>query len=125
MQDSNETPGSGASATGLDANVAGAIAYILGPITGIAFLVIEKNDRFVRFHAMQATIVGFAWIVISMVFSPLMSIPLLGRLFALVSSLWGWVGLLAALFMMWQAYQRNEWEFPVLGAFAKQQVRGA
>ena len=125
MQEPSDSPSGGTSGTGLASNVAAALAYVLGPITGIVFLVIEKNDRFVRFHAMQATIVGFVWVIISMLFSPLMGIPLLGWLFGLIAALWGWVGLAAALFMMWQAYQRKEWEFPVLGAFARQQVGGA
>ncbi len=124
MSDASETPSGGSTSTGLAPNVAAAIAYVLGPITGIAFLVLEKHDRFVRFHAMQATIVGFAWIIVSMVLSPLMGIPLLGWFFGLVASLWGYVGLIAALFMMWQAFQQKTWEFPVLGAFARQQAGG-
>ena len=34
----------------------GALAYLLGPITGILFLLMEKGNKFVRFHAMQSTI---------------------------------------------------------------------
>jgi uncharacterized membrane protein len=44
--------------TGLAANVAGLLTYILGPITGVLFLVLEKENRFVRFHAMQSVVVG-------------------------------------------------------------------
>src|SRR5579864_8954029 len=40
----------------MPANVAGALAYILGALTGILFLVLEpyRNDRLVRFHAFQS-----------------------------------------------------------------------
>jgi uncharacterized membrane protein len=48
--------GKGRSSTGLDENVAGFFCYILGFITGIVFLVVEKRSSFVRFHAMQSTI---------------------------------------------------------------------
>ena len=44
------------SSTGLDENVAGFFCYLLGCITGIVFLVVEKKSRFVKFHAMQSTI---------------------------------------------------------------------
>ena len=40
------------SSTGLDANIAGALAYI--PVVAIAFLVVEKSSRFVKFHAVQS-----------------------------------------------------------------------
>ena len=43
--------------TGLDENVAGLLCYILGWITGIVFLVIEPDNKFVRFHALQSIIV--------------------------------------------------------------------
>ena len=40
----------------LDENVAAAVSYVLGPFTGIPALVMEKENKFVRFHAMQSTI---------------------------------------------------------------------
>ena len=47
---------SAAAGTGLTRNIAGALAYSLGIITGILFMVLEpyRRDRFVRFHAMQS-----------------------------------------------------------------------
>jgi uncharacterized membrane protein len=50
---------SATSSTGLPDNLAGAVAYVLGPFTGIFFLVMEKQSRFVRFPAMQSLLV--AW----------------------------------------------------------------
>jgi uncharacterized membrane protein len=37
--------------TGLQPNIAGLLCYLLGWITGIIFLIIEKEDKFVKFHA--------------------------------------------------------------------------
>lgn len=45
-----------AAGTGLKKETAGALAYVLGPITGVIFFIIEK-DSFVRFHAMQSIVV--------------------------------------------------------------------
>ena len=44
--------------------MAGALAYLVGAITGILFLVIDpfKSDRFVRFHAFQSIFFNLAWI---------------------------------------------------------------
>ncbi len=54
-----------AAGSGLTPNVAGALAYLVGVITGILFLVIDpfKTDRFVRFHAFQSIFFNVAWIV--------------------------------------------------------------
>ena len=40
----------------LDPNVAAALSYLCGMLSGIAFLILEKQNRYVRFHAMQSTI---------------------------------------------------------------------
>ena len=40
----------------LDESVEGLLCYIVGWITGIVFLVLEKENRFVRFHAMQSVL---------------------------------------------------------------------
>ena len=53
--------------TGLKKTTSGALAYVLGPVTGIIFLVIEK-DPFVRFHAMQSTVVFVALFVLQWIF---------------------------------------------------------
>ena len=56
------------SATGLDKNTAGALSYVLGPITGVIFLVLEK-DSYVRFHAMQSIVVFVTLFVLQFVMS--------------------------------------------------------
>ena len=53
--------------SGLDENVAGALSYALGWITGLGFLLTEPANKFVRFHALQSVIVfgglSLAWLV--------------------------------------------------------------
>ena len=41
---------------GLDENVASAACYVLGWLTGIIFLLVEKDNKTVRFHAMQSVL---------------------------------------------------------------------
>ena len=43
--------------TGLDENVAGLLCYVLGWVSGLVFILIEQENNFVRFHAMQSIIV--------------------------------------------------------------------
>lgn len=113
----------------LPANVAGALAYVLGFITGIIFLILEpyKNDRFVRFHAMQsilfsAAVVAFsiAWVILwGILFDISVSLALVASPLRLLISLaifafW--------LFLMYQAYNRREYRIPYIGDFAAKQV---
>jgi uncharacterized membrane protein len=125
MTSPNAPAGGGSSVTGLAPNMAGALAYLLGPITGILFLVIEKENRFVRFHAMQSTVTCLAMLIVSFALSLLMSMPLLGWIIAIVSPLFSVLCFLLWLWLMWKAFQGDEWEVPVLGAFARTQVAGA
>ena len=50
------------SSTGMDPKVAAAISYIW--IVGLIFFFLEKENRFVRFHAMQSILFGIANTVI-------------------------------------------------------------
>lgn len=118
---------SGPTSTGLPANVAGALAYVLGPITGVLFFVLEKDNRFVRFHAAQSIVVWVAYIVIGFVLGMLSAvlafIPIIGWLIGmLVSFGWGLLGFALWLWLMWQAFQGNEWEVPFAGVFARRMV---
>ncbi|HEX6041123.1 hypothetical protein [Longimicrobium sp.] len=112
------------SSTGLAPNVAGALSYVLGPITGIVFLVLEKQNRFVRFHAMQSTLIGVALIVFNIVINVvqaiLVRIPFIGWLFALgLAMVIGLASLVLWLALMYQAYVGKEWELPIVGEHAR------
>ena len=97
-------------------NVMGAAAYLLGPITGIAFLMIEKNNKFVRFHAMQSTILFGALFVINF---GLGFIPLLGWLAGLVLSM---ASFILWIVLMWKAFNGEEYELPYISKIARDQL---
>jgi uncharacterized membrane protein len=112
------------SSTGLADNLAGALAYVLGPISAIFFLVMEKQSRFVRFHAMQSLLVGVALIILNFALNVLnailVRIPLIGWLFALgLVMVVGLASLVLWLALMYAAYRGQEWELPVIGREAR------
>ena len=112
------------SATGLAENVAGALAYVLGPITGVAFLVLEKESRFVRFHAMQSVLVGAVLIVLNFALNILdailLAIPFLGWLVSMgIGLVVGLASLVLWLALMWAAFRGQEWELPWIGQQAR------
>ena len=120
----NISAATGSSSTGLAPNVAGALAYVLGPITGVIFLVLEKENRFVRFHAAQAVTTGILIIVVSIALSLLATllafVPVLGWLTALLLSLLMGLGSLVLwLMLMWRAYNGEQWEVPFAGPLAR------
>ena len=103
--------------TGLKKNTAGALAYVLGPITGVIFLILEK-DPFVRFHAMQSIVVFITLFVLQWILGLtiilLILVPLVGILSFI---LW--------LLCIYKAWMGEEWEVPVLGKFARQLAKKA
>ena len=76
--------------TGLQPNVAGLLCYVATWVTGIIFLLIEKENRFVRFHAMQSiiTFVGFFIVAIILNFIPIIGTIISILLWILMVILW-------------------------------------
>jgi uncharacterized membrane protein len=113
--------------TGLAPHVAGALAYVLGPITGVIFLMIERENRFVRFHAAQSITVGIVLIAVSIGLSLLGTVlafvPVLGWIAALLLTLvLGFGSFVLWIMLMWRASQGREWEVPVAGPLARRLV---
>ncbi len=111
---------------GMTDNLAGALCYILGLITGILFLVLPpyNQSRFVRFHAFQAIFFHVAWIglwVVEMIIS--MAMPWGLRLIS--SLLWLGIalgGLFLWIFLMYKAYNNEKFKLPVIGDLAEKQA---
>jgi uncharacterized membrane protein len=105
------------SGSGLEPHLAATIAYLGGALTGIILLLLEKDDRYVRFHAMQSTITFLGVLVLHFV---LMGMPVIGwslyHLFVLaVAALW--------VFLMVKAFYGKMYKLPYIGDLAERQVR--
>ena len=114
-----------AAGTGLEPNVAGALSYILGALTGILFLVIDGKRPFVRFHAMQSIVLTVAmvvlWIVLGVLGMVLGVVPIIGWLIGILLSLGlSLGGLILWLYLMYRAWSGDEWEVPLVGKWARQ-----
>ncbi|MCX5813811.1 MAG: DUF4870 domain-containing protein [Proteobacteria bacterium] len=93
---------------GIDENIEGLLCYLLGWITGIAFLILEKSNRFVRFHAMQS-LVTFSFITVASMF--LGAIPYLGWLISVLLLL---TGLLLWIVLMIKALKGEWFKLPIV-----------
>jgi uncharacterized membrane protein len=97
-------------------NLMGAAAYLLGFITGIILLIVEKQSKFVRFHAMQSTILFGGSFVANIAFG---FIPILGWLAGLVLS---FVVFILWILCMWKAFQGEMYKVPYVGELAEKQL---
>jgi uncharacterized membrane protein len=115
---------------GMTSNVAGALTYLFGFITGIIFLAIKpyNQDSFVRFHAFQSIFLSVVYIAFFMawgiVFGTL-SVVNLGFLWSLMILVWSLVRLaffLLWLFMIYKAYNNERFSLPIIGPLAAKQA---
>lgn len=106
----------GKSSLGIDENVAGLLCYALGFVTGIIFLVVEKNSRFVKFHALQS-IITFASITFIAWFVGI--IPFIGWI---VSFFIGIVEFALWIMLMVKAYNKEWFKLPIIGDIVEKQI---
>lgn len=102
--------------SGMTENVAGALCYLVGFVTGIIFLLIEKENKFVRYHAFQSIFLWGSLFIVSMVIGV---IPIIGWFFVLFLPI---IGLVIWIFCMYKAYKHTQFEIPIIGKIAKDQV---
>ena len=137
---SNSRPGAPQSGSGLEPNIAAALSYIW--IVGVIFYLLEKENSFIRFHAMQSILFGIANTVI------MMALVCVGVVLTFVFGIGGTmaggaVGTLVSLviWLIWllfwligialfatlifaavKAYQGNKFKLPVIGNMAERIV---
>jgi uncharacterized membrane protein len=117
-------PPSQPQSSGMDPKLAGLLAYIVPPITGIVFLLIEKANPVVRWHAAQSTAFGAAWIVLWVVFTVLSMIlstvvPIIGTIISLLI----WLVIFIGGFVLWvicliKGYSGTMWRMPFVAQLA-------
>ena len=132
----------GKSALGLDGNIAAALGYPVG-IIAIICLIIEKENRFVRFHALQSILlhVGFAILAIALWFIGFILL-IAGAAASAASNAGGAVGGLMGMLMglVWllivvayiaglifaavKAYGGNTFKLPIIGNMAEKWTSG-
>ena len=114
---------------GMAENVASALCYLLGVLTGILFLVLApyNQNKTIRFHAWQAI---FAWvacvvlgIALNIVLGIFLRIPFLGAMLDLVLLPVFFLGIFILwLMLMYKAYNKQRWVLPVIGPLAEKQA---
>jgi len=101
------------SSTGLEANIAGLLCYVLWWASGLVFFLIEKESNFVRFHAIQSVYVFGALTVAGIVLG---WIPVIGLV---IGSLIWVLGVVLWIILIIKAYQGEKFKLPIVGDWAE------
>lgn len=104
----------------MDVRMVAVLCYLVPPVTGALFFLMEKNNKFIKFHAFQSVLFGcvayFIWIVtLSLGFLPALNVFLMPFVSLIIFSSW--------LLLIWEAYNNQEFELPFLGKIAKEQSK--
>jgi uncharacterized membrane protein len=103
----------GPTSLGMKPNLAALLSYLAGILTGIIFYILEKENKFVRFHAMQSIITFGFFFVINIVLG---FVPVVGwSLMPLI----GVIQLILWIILMVKAYQGEHFKLPIVGDMAE------
>jgi len=105
--------------TGLTENVAGLLCYVLGWVSGIVFLLIEQENKFVRFHAIQSIVTFGSITVVSIALSVMGLIPFLGVVFNIANWIIGVLAFVLWIVLIVKAYRGTKYKLPWAGKFAE------
>ena len=102
---------------GLDKNIEGVLCYLLFWISGLIFLLLEREDDFIRFHAMQSFVTFLSLNLVAIVVS---AIPIIGWVISALINI--------AIIVLWivgmiKAYNGEMYKFPVFGDIAEKHYK--
>lgn len=122
------TGSSGPTNLGMAPNVGALLCYVpccIGLIFSIVVAIVEKQSRFLRFHAFQSLLLHVAFIVCYIgltILGFILGAIHLGLLIFPVQILFGLAALGVEVLLMVKAYNNEQYELPTLGAMAKSWV---
>ncbi len=101
---------------GLPENIVAVLCYAFGWLGGILFLILEKENRFIQFHALQSIATCVTLFIFSMIAR---FIPFLGWI---ISSLLTPFSILLWLFLLYKAYRGHKYKLPFIGEWIERQI---
>ena len=113
---------------GLSENIVAALSYIAGPFSGIAVLVMERENKFVRFHALQSTIWFTLILIVGWILGFLSNLPipvlgwLLGFAIRPVLAIGGFAAFISMILLMVMAAGNKTFKIPIIGDVVWTQV---
>ncbi len=103
----------------IEENVASMICYLGVWVTGLIFFLIEKENRIVRFHALQS-LITFVGVFVVYIF--LWFISWIVPFFWIINTLFGLLVFILWVVLMIKAYQGEYFKLPIIGDIAEQNI---
>jgi len=108
--------------TGLEENVAAALSYLFGWVTGLIFYLIEDENEYIRFHAMQSILLSVVFLVgyfaLWFAFGIFFAVAPGGGILWAFLQLLSLAGLALVVILMIKAYNGEWFTLPVIGEIA-------
>lgn len=101
------------SSLGVAANLAAALSYLFGWITGLIVVLLETRSEFVRFHARQSVFTFGGLTLIAIVIN---AVPVLAPLFAMLLPV---LALVLWIVLLIKSYQGDRYKLPLVGDWAE------
>ena len=107
---------------GADSRLHAALSYALLGFTGVVFLVLRREDRFVQFHSLQSIAVTVVALAVGFLLWVFSYFPLLGFLYGMLLRLCQFGLFLLWLFLLWQSWRGIWYRLPYVGPWAERQL---
>ncbi|MFA5776018.1 MAG: DUF4870 domain-containing protein [Patescibacteria group bacterium] len=114
----NEVTSANSQKPQIEPNIMAALSYAVPLVMGVVIFIMEKENKFVRFHAFQSIIFGLCWAGVAAIASSL-HVLLIGFV---LSPLVTVAGVALWFFLMWKAYNNQEYQLPFVGKIAYDQT---
>lgn len=118
MVDAQSNQGSG----GLDPKLAGALSYLCGWLSGVIILLMEKENKEVKFHAWQSIFMSLAAFAYFFATFILGFIPFVGIIIGLLNVLVMLGVFVVIIICMVKAFQGSRFTIPIISQYAEQQA---
>jgi uncharacterized membrane protein len=111
----------GPTTMGMEPNVEAGLSYVLTWVTGLIFFLMEKQNRFVRFHAMQSILFFGGLTIINIILTVIGSfgVPGVGILTFFAGWAVGIVGLVGYIVLLINGFQGKYFKLPIVGDYAE------
>ncbi len=109
----------GPTTIGLTQNVAAGLSYVFGWVSGLIIFLTEKQNRYVRFNAMQSILFSGSLTVLSILFEVLLRLPFISILACIAWPLIGVVFFVGWIVLMINAFQGKYFKLPIIGDYAE------
>ena len=104
-----------------ESRLLGALSYFLVAVSGICLLLWKREDRFVRFHALQAVVSTAVFFAIGFLLWTLSGLPIFGFLYAYLLRLYLFALFLYWIFVMFRAWKGDRYRIPYIGRLVERE----